>query len=379
MSGPPASSSVQIESLPRSLVDLVTREIACVQVRAQLTQSLDDARRQLQALKATRSPFFMLQSQDIRRDARTSQAETEAAIDLTEKRLAQLDQTESRLKPFVAYRLEIHLRNTNPEYVQALLEYRRVEDWQRWLLWFEHYSNGFRGMLALLETTTASLPPTQTLGHHPQCAPLLSQAAAGARQIELEVAFFNKIADAERRLSGPGGHSICRQLALDWCGAVRHLGEADGKHSPQMISQFISQFTEISRNIIRTLQDECVKPVAAETLETNSFHARQWRLLREAIQPRVPLAQLEELVRETDSLLANGRISELAHLQEELQTPAAPRSTSAPFPNNSIATSPSSAPPPKAKPALQLRARGSVTGAPFLNTQPPAPGGQGPR
>ncbi len=372
---PPAA--INPDSLPRSLVDLLTREIACLQARARLNQSVDEARRQLQSLKATRSPFFMLQSQDVRRDARTSQAEAEATIDLAEKGLAQLDQMEPRLKSFVSYRLEIYLRATSEQYVQALLARRHVEDWQRWLQWFEHYSNGFRGTLALLEATITSLQPAQTLAHHPQCAMLLSQATDGAHQIEIEVAFFNKIADAERRLNGPGSHSISRQLALDWCSAVRHLSEADGRQGPHMISQFISQFTEVSRNVIRSLQDECAKPVAPEALETNSFHARQWCLFREALQPRLATVPLDGLVRETDSFLANGRISELARIQEELQTPTVPRPATAPSQPHATGGNPNSAPPPKTKPALQLRPRGSVTGAPFLNTQPPTPGGTG--
>ncbi|MEZ0218571.1 MAG: hypothetical protein ACAH89_15645, partial [Rariglobus sp.] len=81
------------------------------------------------------------------------------------------------------------------------------------------------------------------------------------------------------------------------------------------------------------------------------------------------------LIRETDSFLANGRISELARMQEELQTPTVPRPTTAPSQSHSTGGNPNSPSSPKTKPALKLRPRGSVTGAPFINTQPPAPGG----
>jgi hypothetical protein len=377
MSSPNPPPAIQLDSLPRSLVDLLTREIACRQARKQLTKSLDEARRQLQMLKATRSPFFMLQPQDVRRDARTSQAEAEATISQSEKGLARLDQLEPKLKSFVAYRLEIYLRHTSQDYVQALLERRNIEDWQRWFQWFEHYCSVFRGTLALLEATITSLQPKQTLAHHPQCATLLTQAGVGAHQIEVEVAFFNKVADAERRVCGPGAHTLYRQLALDWCSAMKSLSEADGKQGPHMIHQFVSQFTAIYRDISRTLHDECPKPVAAEALETNSFHARHWIMLRDAIQLQMPPGPLDELARETDSFLENGRIAELARFQEELVPTPASRPTTPPIPTSpGVTTNPGLPPPPKPKPVLQLRSRRNVTGAPFGTTPPVVPGAE---
>ena len=383
MTGPNPPSAIKLDSLPRSLVDLLTRELACAHERKQLTKSLDNARRQLQMLKATRSPFFMLQPQDVRRDARMSQAEAETTASLAEQSLARLDQTEPKLKAFVAYRLESYLRHCSRDYVQTLVERRHIEDWQRWLQWFDHYSRTFRATLAILEATITSLQPNQTLAHHPQCASLLTQAAEGAHQIEEEVAFFNKVSDAERRVSGPGGHTLYRQLALDWSAAMKSLSEADGKHGPHMIQQFISQFTEIQRDISRALHDECPKPVAAEILETTSFHARQWVALREAVQLQLPPGRLDGVTSETEAFLADGRIAELARGREELQPIAQPapvlRPTAPPFPSGPAGvTQPPFPPPPKAGPVLQLRSRRNVTGAPFGNTPPPPPATPGP-
>lgn len=373
MNGSPPPFAVLMETLPRSLVDLLTRELAFVHARAQLTKTLEDARQQLRMLKATRSPFFLLQSQDVRRDARTSQAEAESAIDVCEKGLARLDQTEPLLKAFVAYRLETYLRASSQDYVQALLERRQVEDWQRWLAWFEHYCSVFRSTLSLLEATLASLPPSQTLAQHPQCAVLLSQAIEGAKQIEAEISFFNQVADAERRMIGVGSHCLYRQLELDWCGAMRSLGTEDGRQGPAMVGHFIGQFTDIARNISRALQDECAQPVSAQTLETNSFHARQWNTLRELIAPHIAPGKFDEIARETEQLLANGRIAELARAREELMTASAPASAAqtAHTDQAGAGVAPSET---KTKPVLQLRARRSVTGVPFGNTPPATPG-----
>ncbi|MBC8039029.1 MAG: hypothetical protein H7Y06_00645 [Opitutaceae bacterium] len=158
------------------------------------------------------------------------------------------------------------------------------------------------------------------------------------------------------------------------------LNKADSEQGPHMVAQFISQFTEISSNISRALHDECTKPGTKESIETNSFHARHWNRLREAVQLRVNPGQLDEIARETDVFIENGRIAELARAQDETKPAAAPpRTTTAPFQNKPANPSPgASPPPPSAKPALQLRSRRNVTGAPFGDIPPASPGAEGP-
>jgi hypothetical protein len=371
MSATSTPFTLQPELPPPSLDDLLSHELACRHQHAQLTRALDEAQRQLTAVKATRSPFFILQSSDARREARLSQAEAEAAVGQSQQALARLAQLESVLKSFIAYRLEIYLRNTQKDYVQSLLARRQPADWQRWRLWFEHYAHLFLNALTVLQATASGIPSGQTLGAQSQAADLLAQAAESARHIEQEITFFNKVADAESRLHGPGGHALYRQLALDWMEAVKSLRDSNAQTGPHLIAQYIGQFTDIARHISHALHNECPKPVEPAALETSTFHARYWAALSETLRPLLSPDRLAALARETERLLADGRIAELANMQEELRAVAAPRATSAPFAGTGKSAAPPNAP---AKPVLQLRTRRPVTTAPFGNTPSP-PGG----
>lgn len=365
MSGPTQHSITLIESVPASLYDLLTREIAYQRVRSLLLKSLDDARRNLQALKATRPPFLIL----INRELKTSLSMAEDSVAMLEKGLSKLDEQEPKLNAFVSHRIENYLRKTSADYIRSLVEKRFANDWPRLSVQFEHYTAAFQGTLALLEATLAQLGPYQTLSMHPSCGPLLARAILTAKQFEAEIAFLNKIADAQSRQAGPEGFTLHRQLELDWSSALQSFAEEDGKSGPPALRQLLTQFHEVSQNARRAIRDECAPRTSPESEEPASYHALQWRLLRDAVQLRVNPQELDVIARETEFLLENGRIAEIASSQEEVRRHSI-TTTVTPAQSSAAKAAPPPRPKRESEPVLQLRTRRSHSTPPH---EPPAP------
>ncbi|HEY8932690.1 MAG TPA: hypothetical protein VIM44_05190, partial [Rariglobus sp.] len=317
MSGPQPQSLTLVESVPASLYDLLRRELAFKHTRSLLVKSLEEAQRNVQVLKATRPPFLLLKPSDVKRELNQALASAEEAVTLLEKGLAKLDRQEPQLHGFVAYRLETHLRKSSPAYIRSLVEKHHAGDWRCIQRQFEHYMTAFNGSLALLEASVAGLPPWQSIGGDPSCKVLLAQAIANARAFEAEIAFLNKVSDAQSRQTGPDRFTLHRQLELDWIKALEELASEDSKSGAPALRQLIRQLAEISQNAHRAIQDECPAAIdAQEPADSRGFHAIQWSILRDVVRLRTHPGEFEAIARETELLLENGRIAELAHSQE---------------------------------------------------------------
>jgi hypothetical protein len=358
MSGQKPQSITLIEAIPASLYDLLKRELALQLRRTLLVQSLEEARRNVQELKATRPPFLLLKAPEVKRGHNHALATAEDAVTLVEKDIAQLDQQEPQLSAFVAYRLETHLRKTSQDYVRSLVEKRHPEDWQRLRRQFEHHVTAFQSSLAALEMSVSGLIPLQTIEGDPSCRILLAQSIANAHAFEAEIAFLNKVSDAQSRHVGPERFSLHRQLELDWTKALQELASADSRSGPPSLGQLMRQFSEVAHNARRAIHDECPPGRKdREPTDAPGFHSIQWRILRDVVRLRLHQGELDNIALETEQFLENGRIAELAHMQEVPALPTGSRATRAPL---AVATPLKvAAPPPtprlEMEPTLRLR------------------------
>ena len=201
--------------LPPPLQDLLMREAVFSLSRKQIADALLSAQQDLATIVAAK-PRLSFERQDAKKDHQQKVLEAEENVTLLESALRKLDGSIPALNLCVDRSLENYLREMDPEYVTGLSAARFSEDWQRFLVRFEQAADRYMSVLGKLPTQLEQLVPGDACGTHLDGRQLIEETVARATSIQDEIAFLNKIADAQRLRGRGQAPTVHRQPERNW-------------------------------------------------------------------------------------------------------------------------------------------------------------------
>ncbi|GEM_PF-5646530 len=206
--------------------------------------------------------------------------------------------------------LECCLKTGAPDYAAALAPHDYAEDWARLAYNFDLLLKSFHMGLQDLtvqfkrDTTVAALVQLRVDSVH-KLVPV-------ARQIEIEVEFFNRILtqQARQRKSAPGRPSL--QPEYSWCETTGQLAVLARDEAAATLHELLAACSGFLANFAAILKRD---QVLAEQRAAQLVHARPsyLKLWWENIKPAAALTlreeKLEAIIGETQALLLDGEFS----------------------------------------------------------------------
>ena len=381
MLGPKAHTLSLIAPIPASLIDLLTRELAFKQAREKLLHALEETRTHQKITQETRPPFLMLQRAKIRQEIESALTAANHSIELLERGVAKLDQSERQLHALIEQRIENHLRNSSDDYVRSLVAYYHREDWQRLQMRLEEYTNEFETALVGMVKTCEVLPRHSDITLQQLCGIMMQNALRAAQKFEGEITFINRISDCQNQQSGLTGATLTRQIALDWAGALHEIELERIGVAVTSLMHLAAKHDEVSQQALHALKMEADPAHFAVNSEPLSFQAKQWEIMRKAVMTRVNPADFEAIIEETEHFLESGHIEKLACAEDDvtkIKTKAASSPTILPPAQPETASSLTASPlrpsqaalPLQDAPSLRLRTRQPKEPAPPPSAAP---------
>ena len=368
MSGQTAPPLSLITQIPASLIELLTRELAFKRAREQLVHALEETRTHQKIAQTTRPPFLMLHRARVREEIKSNLIAANQSVELLERGVAKLDRSEHQLQSLIAQRIENHLRNRSDDYINSLISYYHVEDWQRLQARIELCTSELQDSLAKMVRACEEMPRHSAITLKERCGVLLQSALRAALQFEREIHFTNRISDRQNQLSGLAGATLPRQIALDWSGALHEIEQEQVGAALNSLIQLAAKHDEVSQQALDALQTEASPAHFAANTEALSFQAKQWAIMRKAVIERVNSANFEAIAEETECFLETGQIAKLALTEDDVVKvkseappppglrPPAKQETAPPVVTPQVPNPPPVSS-PKEAPSLRLRAR----------------------
>lgn len=200
--------------LPHTLRDLLLREAVFQVSRRRLEEALSVAREELTEIQAER-PRLGFVRQEARRAHQLRIKEAEEGVTLLQTALEKLAETMPQLIACVGRSVENYLREMDPEYVTGLSAARFVDDWDALLARYSSAVERYLGSLNRLPAVMEAFPQGESCGSHPEGRRVMEETIQAAALIQEEIAFLNRIADAQslRRGKPP---TLQRQPEHNW-------------------------------------------------------------------------------------------------------------------------------------------------------------------
>jgi len=348
-----------VASVPPSLVDLLSREFAFNQAREKLVHALEETRTHHKITQETRPPFLILQRTKVRREIQSALSVASESIELLERGITKLDRYAHQLHGLIAHRIENRIRHVSADYVRSLVAFFHREDWQRLETRLEQYTSEFQSALIALAKTCDELPRNSEVTLQSHCGNLVLHALRAAHHFETEIEFLNRISDTQNQQSELGGATLPRQISLDWTAALHEIEHARVGVAITALKHLAAKHEEVGLHALHALKNEGNPTHFLTNTEPQSFHAKQWEIMRKSVQPRVNPDDIAALAEQTERLLETGYIAKLA-LQEDDVAKAKPAPhpvEAAPRPTKHTAPKPVAAPHTSNEHALRLRNR----------------------
>jgi hypothetical protein len=372
--------------IPPALQELLEREAVLTMSRKRIADAITNAEKAAPAKGLSRPLFSLFSKKDnVERDK-------EAADNLAVLRagLTQIETLSPIVESCLERSLENFLREHDSEYSNGLASSRFIDDWNRLLARFESSVSECMGALQGLLESIKHVPGGLACGKHDDCRKRIDVAVAAARAVQAEIAFLNKIADAQRIRSGVDAITLYRQPERNWKGAAHALHFSEGPVAIDSVGSLLEDVNEVAEKVREAIRGELQLASYAVGYGITSYVHRVWGSLREAAPLRIDPDRLEAMVDETEDLITAGRLQVWEPERRDAKVPpagarqAAPPSQSPGAGTNGVADS---APPPAAPrapgpvpppirhsqgPELRLPSRGSRPATPHRPEPAPA-------
>nr|MBP7143478.1 hypothetical protein [Opitutaceae bacterium] len=218
MSATPRISSKA--SIPDRLQDLLVREAAFTLSRKRISDALQMTDQQKTSAKAAR-PLLAFIFRDSKKEM--ERREMIENVSVMEEGIRNIDAALPKLQAYIERSIENYLRESDQEYANGLAASRFLDDWNRLLLRFDETITEFVSRLNGLKSLFESLPQSEPCSSDREARKKIDAVVACARAFEEEVAFVNKIADAQRIRAGSEAITLYRQPDRNWKGTANSL------------------------------------------------------------------------------------------------------------------------------------------------------------
>jgi hypothetical protein len=359
---------------PPLLQELLVREAVFDLSRKQISAAVVAAQQELATISASK-PLLSFVRGGVRKDHQQRLAEAEEGVRILEAGVRKLDATIPALHACVERSLENHLRASDPEYIRGLSASRFSDDWKRFYARFEMAAEAFLTALNRMPERLETVLPNDPCGTHFDGRQLIEDLVTKAGAVQDEIAFLNRVAEAQR-LRGTGRPpSLERQPDKAWRSACQTLLTLSPLAAAKVVKTLAPEASDALEQAGLAIKDECRLATYSGGYGVTSYHEKIWISLRETALLQVPPDQLEHIVSETEEMLEAGRLAE--YVPERIEpdaTPAAVATASpAPMPGTAAGTPTSAGPPkltlgtPAAQRPLPKPPQIAVGEQPFLN------------
>lgn len=301
MTADPASSA-----LSRKLHALLHREAHLKLWRAQLTPRWSEKEAELRAVLAAKPTFLAFLSPG-RRDAYHARlAAVEAAALQLRQRVELLGQCEPHIAKMIEQEIENLLREDCPEYIQALAAHRQKEDWLRCLERFGEKIFEFTRALGNVRNIACSGYARHTQAYSAAALQAFTLAFTAAEQVEEEVKFANKIADAQLaafKANGVDTRPLPRlpETAFSvWVGQINSLPLAEAQVQFDLLIETTKRLHDSGLPALRGQADQVEH---AQDSDIHNFLLAAWEQFRAEVAPEIFPGDTERSVAETEQLL----------------------------------------------------------------------------
>ena len=248
--------------------------------------------------------------------------------------------------------LECCLKTSSPEYAAALASHDYPEDWSRFSYGFEllikSFQMGLQDLMAVFRRENANGGRSQLLMDS------IRKLLPIARQIEIDVEFFNRILVQQSRQKRVAAGKVTLHPEYSWCETVDQLGAMPAEEAQGTLRELISASTGFLANLSQVIKREqfLVETKNAQqgrAAGTGPSFLQTWQdgLKNVALQ-QVNVEKLGAIITETESFLMDGEFT--ARFNRHMAQPAAP----------------APAAPTAAAPEKTEKSASSSTSAPFL-------------
>ncbi|CAM2932288.1 hypothetical protein RAHE111665_07655 [Rariglobus hedericola] len=238
--------------------------------------------------------------------------------------------------------LECCLKTGAPDYAAALAGHDYPEDWARFSYGFEMLIKSFQmGLQDIMvqfkrDNPAASRSQLQTDS--------IRKLLPVARQIEIDVEFFNRILTQQSQQRRTGSGKVTLQPEYSWCETVEQLGVLPVGEALGTLRELVTASTGFLATLSQVIKREqfIAEEKAAQASRPAhpakaSFLKIWWESLRPHALASVKVDKLEGIITETEALLMDGEFSaRFNRYMVQTMTPSAP----APAPAKTATTPP---------------------------------------
>ncbi|MBL9207556.1 MAG: hypothetical protein JNN01_20915 [Opitutaceae bacterium] len=295
--------------LPPPLQDLLMREAVFSVSRKRIGDALLSAQQELAEIVAAK-PRLSFVRQDAKKDHRMKVLEAEENVALLESAVRKLDVSIPALTTCVDRSLENYLREMDPEYVTGLSAARFSEDWQRFLGRFEQAVDRYMSALGKLPAQLEQLVPGDACGTHFDGRQLIEETVQRASDVQDEIAFLNKIADAQRLRGRGQAPTVHRQPERNWRKMAQSLLTLLPIDAYKVVKTLTVEAKDVLERVYATIKEEGRLATYSGGYGVSSYHNRVWVSLRDAALQKIVPDDFERIVAETETLLETDRLEE---------------------------------------------------------------------
>lgn len=315
-------------NLPPELQELLAREAVFFMSRKRIGDALNAAR-QGKAAKLFVKPLLSLfgaASADSGTEGRAGRGgDTEApveSVEVLEAGAKKIDDALPALSACVDRSMEYFLREHDPEYVNGLAASRYIEDWRRLLDGFNRHVGAAVEGLYRLRAVLGALPGGTACGANDEGREAIEVEVVRMQDVQEDILFINKIADAQRIRSGIDGITLYRQPERNWAGSVTALQFAQPTAAVDAITGLLADLEEVAEKVRTALQGECQLASYAAGFGVTSYQKRVWVSLREAAHLLINPENMEAVISETEQLMDAGKLIEWRPVRAPVESTA---------------------------------------------------------
>jgi hypothetical protein len=303
--------------LPPLLQDLLVREAVFEVSRRRLEAAMAVAREELAGIQAER-PRLGFVRQEARRVHQSRIAEAEEGVTLLQSALEKLSETAPQLIACVGRSVENYLREMDPEYVTGLSAARFVDDWDALLARYSSAVERYLGSLNRLPPQLEAFPQGESCGSHPEGRRVVEEAMQAAAVMQDEIAFLNRIADAQslRRGKPP---TLQRQPERNWRRLAFGILDLPPFEALKIVRGLSTEAEELLPRIFSAIKAECRLANFSGNYGVSSYREKIWQGFRAAAAEKIQPDRFEQIVSETEIMLETGRLHEWKPDRVEIQ------------------------------------------------------------
>lgn len=303
--------------ITRTLRDLLFREAHLKLARQRLTPLWTTKEAELRAVQSSRSPFdLILPGRKHHYQARLTAAQE--AVNSLRERVELLDRCEPHIARRIEDAVEAILRESCPDYVEALAAQRQKEDWLRCLERFGTRIYEMTRALGNVRNLACSGYARHTHAYSAGALQAFQLAYDAALAVDQEVRFANQIAEAQVRRfreSGVVARSLPQLPDTDfpaWVSRIRGLRLTEAQ---QEFDALIEEAKRLYETGIAELRAQADQVEHEQEAEIRNFLLVAWDQFRREVAVEIFPGDTERVMEETGRMLeASARASVIGRL-----------------------------------------------------------------